>query len=655
MAKGIPSKATPNPKKGKAQNKPPPSAATKKKKITRQQYKPLDPVNAMVPVSALDNPSKKEWPSPWISMTGVVESVLTENPYFYKVKIEGNLGFQKAPFSIVCAEHHLEGRLTDYGSAEYEIEEIIDSRLHRHGIDEIVCDKPCRATRDFLIKWVGWPGVITWEPGPRLQPESIELYDETLKIKKKQSESVRQVLILVLSSVSSATLLTQGNILNEKAKLAFITHDCSRWGICERYGPYCQEEFDLELECEGYQKMLLLESLAPVHDSLFAHVYDVVARPVVENWSEEEEEAEESASREGGGPGPGTKALRDEKKGAAAKAAAVGLKRKAGQAGLKEKNPAESSKKGKDASVPPPLPPGNPPIQRMLRKDTCGSCSQARKPEDGRFVACVICKALVHAGKCSKLSARQDDEVICMKCLGRHCNNCYINLNGQGVACFQCHRVFCAQKCTGLVRDPGGTVETCCNTCKNTKISTPEVPHRFSPIEGLSGSDGETENDLGGSQIPNPIPGPPLISNGLIPPPLEGITSGINLGGEEIAAALIPPPLQGLTSVNRRLDFNAEGSPTGLISFLEALPSVNGITPEGEDQNQASGNNTTAMVPLIASVPLSVPSSTTPVVPAAQEPPPVILSLKESAVVGVRQLITKKKGVRFLDSQPQPK
>jgi hypothetical protein len=257
----------------------------------------------------------------------------------------------------------------------------------------------------------------------------MELYDETLKIKKNQSESVRKLLSLVLGSVSSATTLTQGNILNDKVKLAFISHDCSRWGICDRYGPYCQEEFDLELDCEGFQKMLLLESLAPLNDNLFSHVYGVVNRPVVE-LSSEEEEAEESASREAGGPGPGTQSIRDQQKGAAAKPkpAAVGSKRKPDQAGLKEKNPAESSKKGKGAAEPPPLPPGNQPMQRMLRKDTCFSCQEARKTQDGRFVACVICQNFVHAGKCSRISARRDDEVVCIKCVGRHCINCYVNL-----------------------------------------------------------------------------------------------------------------------------------------------------------------------------------------------------------------------------------
>lgn len=639
MAKGVPSKATPNPKKGKALNKPPPSAATKKRKITKQQYKPLDPVNAIVPVSALENPSKKEWPSPWISMTGVIESVLTENPYFYKVKIEGNLGFQKAPFSIVCAEHHLEGRLTDYGSAEYEIEKIIDSRLHRHGLDNIVCDKPCRAKRDFLIEWVGWPGVITWEPGPRLQPESIELYDETLKIKKKQSESVRQVLNLVLSSDPSATTLTYGKILNEKTKLAFIPHDCSKWDICNRYGPYCQEEFDLELDCEGYQKMLLLESFCPVNDRLFSYVYDVVERPVVEYLSEEEEEAEESASREAGDPGPGTKAISDQQKGAAAKPkpAAVGSKRKPDEAELKEKNPAESSKKGKGAAKLPTLPPEKQPQQRVLRKDTCGYCDKARKPDEGRFVACVICKTLIHVGKCSRVSARRDDEVVCMKCVGRHCINCYVHLNGMGVACYLCNRLFCAQKCTSLVRLPEGRVITCCNACKSTRLPTPEASQSNLPIDNLSASDEETENDSGGSHIPQALAGPTIVANGLLPPPLEG------------------------SSVNRQLNFDPEESSNSMLAFLEGLPSVSSVTFDGEDQNQNSGSTTTAMVPIIASVPLSIPSSTAPVVPAAQELPPVIQTLKESLVVGVNQIITKKRGVRFqetptsINSQAQPK
>jgi hypothetical protein len=151
------------------------------------------------------------------------------------------------------------------------------------------------------------------------------------------------------------------------------------------------------------------------------------------------------------------------------------------------------------------------------------------------------------------------------------------------------------------------------------------------PLDNLSASDEETENDSGGSHIPQALAGPPIVANGLIPPPLEG-----------------------LSSVNRQLNFDAEESSNSLLAFLEGLPSVNSVTFDGEDQNQNSGSTTTAMVPIIASVPLSVPSATIPVVPAAQEPPPVILSLKESAVVGVNQLITKKKGVRFLDSQPQP-
>ena len=383
--------------------------------------------------------------------------------------------------------------------------------------------------------------------------------------------------------------------MKRPSKLAFIPHDCSKWDICNRYGPYCQEEFDLELECEGYQKMLLLESLAPVNDKQFSQVYDVVTRPVLE-YSEEEEEAEESASREAGGPGPGTKAIRDQQKGAAAKPnpAAVGLKRKADEAGLKEKNPAESSKIGKGAAKLPTLPPasGKQPQQRLLRKDTCGYCEQARKPDDGRFVACIICKTLVHVGKCSRISARRDDEVVCMKCVGRHCINCYDNLNGMGVACFLCNRLFCAHKCTSLVRLPEGKVETCCNACKSTKLPTPEASQKNLPLDNLLASDEETENDSGGSRIPQALAGPPIVANGLIPPPLEG-----------------------LSSVNRQLNFDAEESSNSLLAFLEGLPSVNSVTFDGEDQNQNSGSTTTAMVPIIASVPLSVPSATIPVVP----------------------------------------
>jgi hypothetical protein len=140
------------------------------------------------------------------------------------------------------------------------------------------------------------------------------------------------------------------------------------------------------------------------------------------------------------------------------------------------------------------------------------------------------------------------------------------------------------------------------------------------PLDNPSGSDEETENDIGGSHIPQAFAGPPIVANGLIPPPLE--------------------------------EFDAEKSSAGLISFLESLPSVNSITFAGEDQNQASGSATPAMAPLTASVPLSIPSSTAPAVPAALEQPPVILSLKESAVVGVNQIITKRKGVRFNEAPP---
>jgi hypothetical protein len=170
------------------------------------------------------------------------------------------------------------------------------------------------------------------------------------------------------------------------------------------------------------------------------------------------------------------------------------------------------------------------------------------------------------------------------------------------------------------VRLPEGKVELCCNACKSTELPTPEASQKNLPLDNLSASDEKTENDSGGSHIPQAFAGPPIVANGLIPPPLE--------------------------------EFDAEESLAGLISFLEGLPSVNSMPFPGKDQNQASGSATPAMAPLTASVPLSIPSSTAPVVPAALEPPPVILSLKESAVVGVNQIITKKKGVRFNEAPP---
>ena len=397
-----------------------PKRFPRKNKKLDDKFSTGDDVVACVPVSWLLNPTQREWPQPWVALTGTIAQPLSSKPTVYRVTIDGNEGFQDKPFNILLFADQLEKRKSKWGQAEYEIERIKASRPHKCQKTMTTtswgCPKVCEAEKDYYIKWVGWthPLDITWEPDLGVSAESVELFEKQQQLSAKYAADFKRLWARVQGENAG---LSQDEMLH-LCDLEWERHDCTKFDLC---GPYCHEKWDLLMTYKGELAFRCIAQLAPLETDFLCRELGGGALPAS---SDEESHGDARAAAGGGGS----------------------IRAAAGGGPVIRDVPAAST-----------AAPGSRPL---TRSEICHVCSTQRLTEDSNL--CYKCANAIHQ-RCGKDT--KGGNFLCRTCVNSCCSRCYAS-RGALAQCLGCQEMYCATECSRVCAVPGLEAGVRCKDCE---------------------------------------------------------------------------------------------------------------------------------------------------------------------------------------------